>query len=132
MGRTTEHEEAVAALKPRLATSEAEPVEFRTLTCAALGCAAAGAIVSTEIAVVDYWVPLSLGIVGLVFAIGAFGAAGEEAQSVVLPCLAVLIAAFAILQGMQGMNDYRRLNDDLDRAQQDLQEQLDSIPSFSP
>ncbi len=107
-------------------------MEFRTLICAALGFAIAGAVVSTEISVPDYWVPLSFGIIGLVFAVGALAAAGEESQSVVVPILAIVIAGFAILQGFQGRNDFSSINNELDRVEQQLQEQLDSMPNLTP
>lgn len=111
------------AVKPARPTADQGPVDFRTLTCAALAFALAGAAVSFEIVMTDYWVPMSLGIIAIVFAVGAILAAIEDAESQILPALAILIAAFAVIQGFGAMNDLK----DAKGQVEDLQNQLQQI-----
>ncbi len=106
-------------------------MEFRALICAAIGFAVAGAVVSLEIADSDYWVPLSFGILGLVFGVGAYITANEEAESIAVPALAVVIAAFAIFQGVQAMNDFKNANNEVEQAQDQLDQSLEGLPSLT-
>lgn len=134
-GGGPEHRRRVAApasarssLRPQLkgASGPADPddeMQFRTQTCAALGLALAGVAVSFEIAITEFWVPLSFGIIAIVFAVGAIGAAAEEAESQVLPALTLLIAAFAVIQGLGAMNDLR----DTRAGLEDLQNQIEQL-----
>ena len=110
-------------------------MDFRTLTCAALAFALAGAAVSFEIVMTDYWVPMSFGIIAIVFAVGAILAAIEDAESLLLPVLAIVIAAFAVIQGYGAMNDLKdakgqveELENQLQQiAPEDLQQQLPGL-----
>ncbi|MCB0865500.1 MAG: hypothetical protein KDB58_07290 [Solirubrobacterales bacterium] len=99
-------------------------MEYKTLICAALGLAIAGAAVSFEILPNDFWVPLSFGILAIAFAVGAYIAAGDEGESMVLPLIAIAIAAFAIIQGWGDMNDLKDAKDGVQAIQDQIQEAI--------
>jgi hypothetical protein len=106
-------------------------MELRTLTCAAIGFALAGAVISTEFALSDYWVPLGFGIIGLVFGIGACLTANEDGENIALPVIGCVIAAFAIFQGIQGMSDFREINQGVDEIPPELQESTEGLPGLT-
>ncbi len=107
-------------------------MEFRTLVCAALGLALAGVAVSFEVGITEFWVPLSFGIIAIVFAVGAFAAAAEERQSQLLPVLAILAGAFAVIQGFGAMNDLKDTRAGLEQLENQIEQLAPGLQQLGP